>query len=369
MDKLTQEQQQLILDFYFRCGDLKDIEAGRDLIAATPGAAKLYAGLEDTLTDLDHIKYESCPDNLVDLTIARLKLVSASSNASGSRLHQLLEQEQATSPISSSEPSYNPSSSANSPTNSNFLRPLFEVLAAAASIAFVAGILFPSFGFARAKSRQVACKNNMRVLGAGFSSFLEDSAPNNGGLSDVRVQAGSPWWKIGDQGQQTRSNTRYPFVLVKGDYVDGKAFICKGDKMAQPFGNQAGTIAKLYDFPSHKNISFSFSLFCDNKNNPLLCGRKIVASDLNPVFQKVRCEKIIFQEMDEFVKLELNEQLKQSMSANHQGQGQNLLYSDGSVIYARSRIVNGDDIFTVSGVDVYTGRETPAVGDDTFLVP
>ena len=61
MNKLTQEQQQLILDFYFRCGDLRDIEGGRDLIAASPEAAKLYAGLENTLTDLDHIKYESCP--------------------------------------------------------------------------------------------------------------------------------------------------------------------------------------------------------------------------------------------------------------------------------------------------------------------
>jgi hypothetical protein len=158
-------------------------------------------------------------------------------------------------------------------------------------------------------------------------------------------------------------------MLIKGDYVNGTAFICKGDKMAQPFENQVGAMAQLNDFRSHKNISFSFSLFCDKKDNPLLCGRKIVASDLNPVFQKIRCEKIIFQEMDEFVKLELNEKLKQSMSVNHRGQGQNLLYGDGSVIYARSRIVNGDDIFTVSGVDVYTGRETPAVGDDTFLVP
>jgi hypothetical protein len=369
MEKLTQEQQQLILDFYFRCGDPRDVEAGRDLIAAAPQAAKLYAGLEETLTDLDHIKYESCPDNLVDLTIARLKLVSTSSKASNSRLHHLLKQEQTTSSLSASEPSYNPSSSANPSMNSGFLRPLFEVLAAAASIALVAGILFPSFGFARAKSRQVACQNNMRVLGAGFASFVKDSAPTNGGLSDVRVQAGSPWWKIGDQGQQTRSNTRYPFMLVKGDYVDGMAFICKGDKTAQPFGNQAGTMAQLYDFPSHKNISFSFSLFCDKKDNPLLCGQKIIASDLNPVFQKIRCEKIIFQGTDEFVKLELNEKLKQSMSVNHRGQGQNLLYGDGSVKYTRSRVVDGDDIFTLSGVDTYTGRETPSVVGDTFLVP
>jgi hypothetical protein len=33
MNRLSQEQQQLILDFYFRCGEQDDIEQGRDLIA------------------------------------------------------------------------------------------------------------------------------------------------------------------------------------------------------------------------------------------------------------------------------------------------------------------------------------------------
>ncbi len=369
MDKLTQEQQQLILDFYFRCADSEDIEAGRDLIAATPQAAKLYAGLEDTLTDLDHIKYGSCPDNLVDLTIARLKLMAASSKASNSRLHQLLEQEQVAFSLSASESAGEPSISPHSPKHNHFLRPLFEVLAAAASIALVAGILFPSFGFARAKYRQVVCQDNMRVLGAGFASFINDNDRNNDGLSEVRVKAGSPWWKIGDQGRQARSNTRYPFMLIKGGYVDAGAFVCKGNREAEVFKHQTETITQLYDFNSHKNVSYSFSLFCDKNTDPLLCAQKIIASDLNPVFQKIRCEKTIFQGMDEFVRFQLNEQLKQSMSPNHQGQGQNLLYGDGSVKYVRSRILNGDDIFTVSGVDVYTGRETPAGSNDIFLAP
>jgi len=370
MDKLTQEQQQLILDFYFRCGAPEEIEAGRDLVAAMPGAAKLYAGLENTLTDLDHIKYEACPDNLVDLTIARLKLMSASSKRSNSRLNQLLEREQKSAPASASESVSTLSTPASRPGRNNFLRPLFEILAAAASIALVAGILFPSFGFARDKSRQVACRNNMRVLGAGFASFIKDNDHNNGGFSEVRVKAGSPWWKIGDQGRQSRSNTRYPFMLIKGGYVDGGAFVCKGNREAvELIKNQTTAITQLYDFPSHKNVSYSFSLFCDENADPLLCARKIIAGDLNPVFQKVRCDRTIFQKMDEFTKLQLNEQLRQSMSANHRGRGQNLLYGDGSVKYVQSRIVNGDDIFTISGVDVYTGRETPAGSDDTFLAP
>jgi hypothetical protein len=73
MSRLSQQQHQLILDFYFRCGEESDIEAGRDLIASNPEAAKLYAKLEDSLSPLG-AGYEPCPDNLVDLTLARLKL-------------------------------------------------------------------------------------------------------------------------------------------------------------------------------------------------------------------------------------------------------------------------------------------------------
>ncbi|MHC4289017.1 MAG: hypothetical protein ACYSOF_00545 [Planctomycetota bacterium] len=368
MEKLTPNQQQLILDFYFRCGDQKDIEAGRDLIAAMPEAAKLYSGLESTLTDLDHIKYDSCPDNLVDLTIARLKLMASSSKGSNAKLHQLLKKEQKFSPdaAQSIHPAIN-ATAAHRKTSS--LRPVFDFLAVAAGIALVAGILFPSFGLARQKYWQVSCQNNMRVVGAGFASLVGDTGQSSNSLSQVRVKAGAPWWRIGDQGQQVRSNTRYPFKLVQEGYVDSRAFLCKGDKVAKRFVAQVKDADQLHDFPSHKNLSYSFSLFCDNNADPLLCAKKIIASDLNPVFQKVRCEKTIYQGTDEFIKLQLNEQLKQSMSINHQGRGQNLLYGDGSVKYTRSRIVNGDDIYTVKGVDVYTGCETPVVSDDIFLVP
>ncbi len=369
MNKLTQEQQQLILDFYFHCGNPKEIEAGRDLVAAVPGAAKLYASLEDALTDLDHIKYEACPDNLVDLTIARLKLMATSSKVSNARLHQLLQQERGASSRSASGSAGASSSSANPIRKNHFLRPLFEVFAAAACIALVAGILLPSLGLARDKSRQVACQMSMGTIAKGFTSFVNDGRHKDEDLATTRVQAGSPWWKIGDQSRQARSNTRYPFMLVKDNYVEGKSFICRGDKKALVLKFEAENIDQFYDFPSYKNISYSFSLFCDKKENPFACGKKIIASDLNPVFQRIRCDRIAYQEADDFLKIELDEQLKNSQSANHQGRGQNLLYGDGSVKYARSRIVNGDDIFTISGVDTYTGREVPVVNTDIFLTP
>ena len=77
MTNLTSTQKDIILNFYFRCGSSAEIDRARDLIAANPAAAELYARLGQTLTQLDAVKYGPCPDNLADLTIARLKAAAA----------------------------------------------------------------------------------------------------------------------------------------------------------------------------------------------------------------------------------------------------------------------------------------------------
>ena len=76
MRRLTQDEQGRIMDFYFHCGRPDEINRGRDLIASNRQAARLYADLEQVLADVDPVKYGPCPDNLADLTIARLKLAA-----------------------------------------------------------------------------------------------------------------------------------------------------------------------------------------------------------------------------------------------------------------------------------------------------
>jgi hypothetical protein len=365
--KLNNEEQQLILDFYFRCGSDEDIARGRDLIAANSEAARLYAGLEETLTELDSIKYEPCPENLADLTIARLKLAASAGRAgqaqasSQSNLEQLLEAERqktaATAGIAST---------AKTQSEPRLLHNFFEFAAMAAAVVLVSGVLFPTLSHMRQKSRLTACTVNMGSLGRAMNQFSTDHEKD---LAGVRLAAGSPWWKIGDQSQKSQSNTRFAWQLAKQGYVKPEAFICAGHRNGAPVTPEQ-LLSQLQDFSSRNNISYSF-IIISNKTAPLQGGsRKIVMGDMNPVFRSIpTCGNNPAQKTAEFEKILLDNRLRQMCSSNHNCRGQNVLYSDGSVVFAPQRLVNGDDIFTVRGVDTYTGTETPADENDVFLVP
>ena len=362
MNHLNPEEQELILDFYFRCGKEHDIDHGRDLIAAKPGAAKLYAKLEETLTDLDHIKYEPCPDNLVDLTVARLKLAasvkkprSETSTEQPFKLHELLQKEQQSTPLTAKENA-----------NIKFHHRLGEFLAIAASIVLIFSIMVPSTSLMRQRSQRIACANNLRQAGTALSTFADDNA---GKVAEAKIQAGSPWWKIGYQGPESHSNTRYPWQLVKQGYVNGKVFVCRGNRDARAVNYDPATMGAYVDFPARHNINYSFVLFSDKNTNMMRGRRRVIASDVNPVFQKIPCDKNIYAKLNEFEKVMLNEQLRQMLSSSHRCKGQNILYSDGSVQWIKVRVVNDDDIYTVRGVDTYTGKEAPADENDIFLVP
>lgn len=359
MGYLSSEDQQLILDFYFRCGDEDDIARGRDLIAANPEAARLYANLEDTLTELDSIKYEPCPDNLADLTVARLKLAATSKTSGSSKLQALLKEEQ-------QNPEYLPAPVSTPVGAGRFWRPVFEILATAAAVVLAAGILFPSFGAMRDRSRQIACAQNLGQIGQALATFGND---HDGRISDIKVNAGSPWWKIGYQGPENQSNTRYPWQLVKGGYVDGRVFVCGGHIEASPVQYDTAQMAALDDFPSRRHISYSFMLLCDSNNSLTKRARRIIAADLNPVFQQVSYQVSAYHTLNEFERVLLNEQMRQVMSSNHRKKGQNVLACDGSTEFLTTRIMNGDDFFTVNGIDVYTGKESPCDPDDDFLAP
>ena len=76
MMTVTKEENGLIFDYFFRCAAQEQIGRGSALISSNPQAAETYSCIKQTLAQLDHMRDEGCPDELVNMTIARLKLAT-----------------------------------------------------------------------------------------------------------------------------------------------------------------------------------------------------------------------------------------------------------------------------------------------------
>jgi hypothetical protein len=352
MNTLSKEEKDLIMDFYFRCGSTERINEARDMIASDPRAAELYTSLESSLKQLDSLKYEPCPENLVELTIARLKLAASSEQV---RLESLLAEEQRKTHLS------------NIPlvtTKQGFWQNAAKIAAVAAVFLVVISVYFPATSSMRQVAWRNKCSSNLTRVGAGIAGYAQD---HDNAMPRVDMDPGSPWWKVGDQGKKNQSNTRHIWLLVKDGYVNLDDFICPGRKDAQiPKFDQA---AALNDFPSRQAINYSFK-FTPNKTAKNKVGsRTVLLSDLNPVFENVFSNSELSKQTDEFTKILISKQLLEMMSTNHLGKGQNVLFGDGSSAFKKTRMISGDDIFTIKGKSVYSGREVPTDNKDIFLAP
>ena len=74
---ITQEESSVIFDCFFQCSESERFDRGSSLIASNPKAAEFHSCIKQALAQLEHMKDEDCPSELVDMTIARLKLATA----------------------------------------------------------------------------------------------------------------------------------------------------------------------------------------------------------------------------------------------------------------------------------------------------
>ena len=345
MSSLSKDDKDVILDFYFRCADEERINRGRDLVAGNPEAAVLYARLEETLTQLDSIKYGPCPENLVELTVARLKLAASSGET---QLHKLLTLEQQKDLTTQQRRVGEPI-----PVPWSFRENLIKMVALAAGIMIVVGIVFPTLSGMRQNARRITCKNRQGIVGAAYIRYAGD---NDGQIPYVATPAGARWSR-GDKG----SNTRHPFLLLKQEHVKPQNFVCPGNLIAIAMDIPIDQLNLHNDFPSTNNFSFSTRIMCDKSNKQLNGRRFILMSDRNPVFESSSSPA------SSVVDEELIKQLRNRLSSNHDGKGQNILRSNGSVEYIKVRFIQGDDIFTIKGINRYERREIPCDEEDTFL--
>lgn len=348
MSSLSKEDKEVILDFYFRCADEESIKRGRDLVTTSSEAAVLYARLEETLTQLDSIKYGPCPENLVELTVARLKLAASSGET---QLHKLLTLEQQKD-LMAQQRRVGERVSARWSFHNNFIK----VAALAAGFFIIVSILVPAGSLMRQRAWRIACTDRLRNVGVGFIRYVSE---NDDLIPYVATTAGALWSR-GDKG----SNTRHPFLLLKKQYVAPRDFICPGSRNAAAVNIPVDQLANYDDFPSTNNFPFSFRIMCDKSSKRLNGRQYILMSDLSPVF-----EGLCANNGTPTGPLCVDGKLISRLSSNHRGKGQNILRSDGRVEYITVRFVRGDDIFTINGIRMYERREIPADERDVFLAP
>jgi hypothetical protein len=343
MSTLDNHQRQLIFDYCLGLTTEKETAEAEGLIRSNKGAAELHSAMKSVTSCLDSLESELCPDELVERTILRL---TNTARASQARLAQLLADEQAKTVASPWHLWWS----------------IGRVLAAAAVILIVAGIWFAPLNFARQKYYQYQCKMQLARIAEGIKQYMAD---HDGQMPAVAIAAGAPWWKVGYQGSGNYSNTRHLWLLPQGGYVEPADFVCPGAKIGQLVLLDSSQVKDYNDFPNRKHVAYSFRIRCNKPQGARTASRKILISDLNPLFE------VLPRPDAKTLVIQLNKKLSSLNSINHNRKGQNVLLDDGSVKFLKTRHFGAakDDIFTLQNTEVYQGVEVPLCESDTFLAP
>ncbi len=208
MSPLENFHKHLIFDFCMGITSDEQAIQAKELISSNPHAAELYEKFKESFYPLDCFEHEPCPDDLVERTLLRLKNLPRTSNI---ELEQLLAAEQIRKP----------------PVVRRYWRNMVEVLATAAVILFISGVITAPLSNMRQNSWKTLCKSQLAKIALGLDNYR---AANNGELPAVATAAGQPWWKVGDQGSENQSNTRNVWLLAKQGYVCPTTFVCPGKR-------------------------------------------------------------------------------------------------------------------------------------------
>ena len=263
---------------------------------------------------------------------------------------------------------------------------LVELLVVIAIIALLMGILMPALSRVRQLAFRLTCGTNLSGIGKAmlvYANDYEDELPRAGGRNTQWGAMPTGGWKATDRrtafgldttgsgGKATISSCFY--LLVKYSEVTPKSFVCKGDagttefKLSDITGlRQDFELIDAWDFgpveESFKHCSYSyhvpFGLYAlTTSGEPGLA----VAADRNPWLKSPAGEPAKWGEFRPDVTyvggpLGTSDTAKKGNTIGHQLDGQNVLFLDSHVEFAKRAYcsVEDDNIYTVS--DDTTGK-------------
>jgi hypothetical protein len=346
MTSLSSQQKQLLFDYCIGLTSGEEAAEVESLISCNKEAAEIQSKLTSALAPLQSLEFEPCPDSLVESTVERLKMASASQ----SRLQQLLATEQVRE----------------FPGRTRLWVDLGKRLATAAVFMIVGTVVVVAFNvmssYARQKAWQQGCMAQQSRIFDGLTQYTSD---HDGRLPTVAAAVDAPWWKVGDQGNENHSNTRALWLLVKLNYTRAADFVCLGASRGKVVELDTRYLPEYHDFPGRQYITYSFRIPCARGADGRLVCQKVLMADSNPLFENLP------DDYSESLRLRLTSDLLKLNSSNHRRRGQNVLFEDGRAEFIRARRIGifEDDIYTLRGRDVYHGTEVPACASDCFLAP
>jgi prepilin-type processing-associated H-X9-DG protein len=341
MKPLDNQQMELLFDYCLGIASEHEAAQAQELIFSNEQAAKFVTSIKASLSPLEAITPEECPEELAEGTVWRIKQTLRTSQVG---LNELIKAEQQRKP--------------------GFWHDMFGRLATAALFVIVGSALITggkvASNYAHNQYWQTKCGAQMAGLFSGLSNYKND---NNGQMPVRASSPGNPWWKVTYQGPENVSNTRPMWILARNGYVKPDTFMCPATK---PSCGLSCNPKEYNDFPKRIFVSYSFRICCPSANPEKMAkmGRQPIIADMSPIFVNVSAA-------EKELNVNLSEALLKQNSPNHQNRGQNVLFCDGSVVFVKTRNVDVslDDIYTIQGQNTYHGVEVPASEADIFLAP
>ncbi len=343
MTAFNDQQKQLVFDYCMGQSSEEECAQVEHMIASNPEAGRFCRNLQSILNPLNSVTGEPCPEDLAERTIARLKTAQQSGQ---NDLEELIpaEAEQQTIRI-------------------DFWRQFTQVAAVAAIVLFLASVSVPSLKMAREKYYLGRCQAQFNNIYQGLASYTADyeSPPT------IVTTNGSPWWKVGYQGQENHSNTRVVWLLPRYGYVEASKFLCPARPKGRKVNYSTVQPSKLYDFPSRDYIDYS-SRVCRENQRRALSEEMVLMADVNPLTERIPTDHA------SSFKITLDESILNTNSINHGRRGQNVLLYNGSVGFNRARNLrtSEDDFFSTRNMTYgseIVGCELPSSDKDAFLAP
>jgi hypothetical protein len=238
---------------------------------------------------------------------------------------------------------------------------LADLMSVAAVLFIGAAVVWPVLAAVREQGRRALCTNNLFTTASAMSSY---AGSNRDSLPMARASlGGGQWWDVGSRDGHANSANLY--TLVRDGYATLSSLACPGN----PNAPRGECDRAACDWNSLEEVSYSMQLvYGPQRRTWDAASPQPVLADRSPVVLQAIQGLLI----NPFAN-----------APNHRGEGQCVLFTDGSVRwYVSPFLQNGDNIWLPREIEnrieemgrqlppgSLSGRELPDGADDTVLGP